>query len=257
MAQSQAIIHTLKQTLRKSRVTYADIAKHLGMSEANVKRLFSSQSFSLQRLEAICGLIQMELSDLFELHEAERKRIMNLTEEQEQELVSDSKLLLGATSVRNHLGFEEITARYFISETECIQCLARLDRLKIIDLLPGNRIRLLIDDNFSWLPNGPIEKFYQKQIQGQFLKSRFKGEFDCRLFQFGLLGDQSANLLIKKLHTLAEEFNALHRQDLKLQIDHRHNIGLLLAMRPWHLDAFKPLIRSEPSYDMKASESMA
>ncbi len=246
MAQTQALIRTLKQALRRSRITYADIAAHLHMSEANVKRLFSSQAFTLQRLEAICGLMQMELGELFELHEAIRKRIIHLTEEQEQELVSDSKLLLVAISVRNHLGFKEITERYLISETECIQYLARLDRLKIIDLLPGNRIRLLIDDNFSWLPNGPIENFYQTQIQGQFLKSRFKGELDCRLFQFGLLGDQSAALFIQKLHALAQEFTELHRQDLNLQLEHRHNIGLLLAMRPWEFDVFKPLIRSQP-----------
>jgi len=254
MAQSQALIHTLKLALRESRITYADVALHLQMSEANVKRLFSSQSFTLQRLEAICELMHMELSDLLELHEASRKRIIHLTEEQEHELVSDSKLLLVAISVRNHLGLEEITRRYLISDTECIHYLARLDRLKIIDLLPGSRIRLLIDDNFSWLPNGPIENFYQTQIQEQFLKSRFKGDLDCRLFQFGLLGEQSALILIQKLQALAEEFNQMHRRDLKLRIDHRHNISLLLAMRPWDFDVFKPLLRSQPRAGVLRSE---
>lgn len=245
MAQITALIKTLKQELKKSRLTYSDIASRLDMSEANVKRLFATQRFTLQRLEDICQLIQLELSDLFELYEQSRQRITRLNLQQEQELVSDTKLLLVAVSVRNHLSFEDIIDHYQISETECIRYLARLDRLKIIDLLPDNRIKLLIDEHFSWIPDGPIEKFYQQQIQQQFLKSRFKKELDCRLFQFGLLGDASTRVMINKLKSLALEFTELHRQDLGLPLEKRYNLGLLMAIRPWDLDAFKPLISNK------------
>lgn len=243
MAQTLALIATLKQALKKSHYTYADIARHLDMSEANVKRLFASQSFTLQRLESICQLMQMELSDLFVLYEESRQRITNLSLQQEQELVRDAKLLLVAVSVRNHLSYDHIIKNYDISETECIRYLARLDRLKIIDLMPGNRIKLLIDENFSWLPNGPIEQFFQQQIQNQFLKSRFKKELDCRLFQFGLLGESSSRLMINKLKALSHEFTELHRQDLSLPLEKRYNLGLLMAIRPWELEVFKPLIK--------------
>lgn len=245
MTQTTALIHTLKKALRKARVTYAEIARHLDMSEANVKRLFATQSFTLHRLEAICELMQMELGDLFELHDQSRQRITHLTHEQEQEMVSDAKLLLVAVSVRNHLGFDDIIKRYNISEIECIQCLARLDRLKVIDLLPGNRIRLLVDENFSWLPDGPIERFYQQQIQQPFLKSRFSKDLECRLFKFGLLGENSSQVMIKKLQGLAQEFTELHRHDLDLPIDRRYNMGLLIAMRPWEFEMFKPLVSKE------------
>lgn len=242
MAQTTALIKTLKQALKKSRYTYADIARHLNMSEANVKRLFATRRFTLQRLEEICQLMQMELSDLFALYEESRLRIMNLNLQQEQELVSDAKLLLVAVSVRNHLGYQDIVSRYQISETECIRYLARLDRLKIINLLPGNRIKLLIDEHFSWLPNGPIERFFQQQIQHQFLQSRFSKQLDLRLFQFGLLTEASCQLMINKIKALALEFTELHRQDLTQPLDKRYNLGLLMAIRPWDLDAFRPLL---------------
>lgn len=242
MAQTAALIATLKLALRKSHVTYADIAHHLEMSEANVKRLFATQGFTLQRLESICQMLQMELSDLFVLYQESRQRITNLSLQQEQELVGDARLLLVAVSVRNHLSYDDIIKHYDISATECIRYLARLDRLKIIDLMPANRIKLLIDENFSWLPNGPIEQFFQQQIQSQFLKSRFKNELDCRLFQFGLLGESSSRLMIDKLKALSREFTELHRQDLTLPLEKRYNLGLLMAIRPWELDVFKPLI---------------
>jgi DNA-binding Xre family transcriptional regulator len=244
VTQTAALLKTLKRALKGAGFTYQDVAQHMGMSEANVKRLFATQRVTLQRLEQICGLMQLELSDLFELYDESRQRISNLTQEQEKELVSDAKLLLVAVSVRNHLSYQDIIAHYKISETECIRCLARLDRLKIIDLLPNNRIKLLIDEYFNWLPHGPIERFFQQQIQAQFLKSNFSKERELRLFEFGLLGDSSTQVMINKLKALAVEFTDLHRQDLNLPLEKRYNQGLLMAIRPWDLEVFKPFLSS-------------
>ena len=245
MAQTAELVKTLKTALKGHHLTYADIARKLNMSEANIKRLFASRRITLERLEAICHLMEMELTDLFRLYEESRQRINHLTVKQEQELVRDEKLLLVAVSVRNQLTFEEILSNYHISEPECIRCLAKLDKLMIIDLLPLNRIKLRISDDFSWLPNGPIEQFFEKQIQNQFLKSKFNGEMEKRLFVFGLLSDASAQVVLNKLQSLAKEFADLHRQDAHLPLDKRHNIGLMLTMRPWELEVFQPLRKRE------------
>ena len=233
MPQSLALIKTLKSALRSARITYADVAAHLGMSEANVKRLFATQSFTLQRLEAICEMMHLDLADLFALHEAERKRIRHLTRQQEEE------------RVRNQMNFDQIVARYRLTESETIRYLARLDRLGIIELLPGNRIKPLIDEHFEWLRNGPIERFYQQQIQAQFLDARFDAEVELRQFQFGLLGEGASRSMIKKIRDLAREFTELHRADMNLPLNQRYSMGLLIAMRPWELGVFKPLMQEE------------
>jgi DNA-binding Xre family transcriptional regulator len=243
MAQTADLINTLKKALKQHNLTYADVARRLGMSEANVKRLFVSKRFTLERLEDICRLMQMELTDLFQLYQESRQRISQLTLEQEKELMQDTKLLLVAVSVRNHLTFDDILNNYKITQTECIRCLAKLDRLMIIDLLPNNRIKLRIDEDFHWIPHGPIENFFNKQIQQQFLKSGFSGELEHRRFLFGLLSDSSTRVMTNKIQNLAKEFTDLHRQDAHLPLNKRHSIGFLLAMRPWELEVFKPLIK--------------
>ena len=245
MPQATALIETLKRTLRAARITYADIAAHLDMSEANVKRLFATRSFTLQRIEAICEMMHMDLGDLFELLESERERIQHLTRRQEQELVADVKLLLVAVSVRNHLDFDEITGRYRLSETETIRHLAHLDRLGIIDLLPGNRFKLLIDENFEWLPDGPIERYFRQRIEAQFLDSSFDGELELRGFQYGLISEGTSRIVLRKLRDLAREFAELHRADRRLPLSQRQSMGLLVAMRPWGLEVFRPLLREE------------
>ena len=243
MVQVQAVVDTLKQALKASSLTYADVARGLDMSEANIKRMFASRRFSLDRLEAICDLMHMDLTDLFQLVDKSRQRISQLLEEQERELVADVKLLLVAVSVRNHMSYEEIIHNYRITETECIHYLAQLDRLNIIELLPHNRIRLLVDENFSWRPNGPIEQFFEREVQSQFLKSGFNSAGSLRVFIPGLLSERSQQAISRKLLALGKEFTELHRQDCDLPLGKRRSIGLLLAIREWEFAAFRPLSR--------------
>lgn len=243
MGQHTAIVETLKVALKEKGLTYAEVARRLGMSEANIKRQFASGRFTLERLEAICRLMDMELSDLFQLYEQSRQRISQLTQEQERELMEDTLLFLVAVCVRNHLDFDTILAHYHIDEPTLIRKLAKLDRLKIIDLLPGNRIKLRVAENFHWLPNGPIEQYFERAIQDEFMKSRFNASEDQRLFLAGLLSERSMMLINQRLRTLNEEFIQLHRQDSELPLRQRRSVGLLMAMREWEFSVFKPYIK--------------
>ena len=245
MKQSSALIDILKQALKSHHLTYADIARELSMSEANIKRLFASKRFTLERLEQVCHLMDMELSDLMVLYEQTSERIKQLSYEQEKQLVEDTKFLLIAVSVRNRFSFDQLLEEYDLSKTECIQYLAKLDRLKIIDLLPNNRIKLLINEDFRWLPNGPIEQFFEKQIQSQFLKSHFNKPQEQRLFLYGMLSDSSIFQLHSKIRHLEKEFIEMLREDAKLPLSQRRPLSCLLAIRPWESELFKPLRREK------------
>lgn len=241
MKQSAALVDALKVALKQHGMTYAKIARALRMSEANIKRLFASKRFSLSRLEEICALVQMDICDLVALYDETRQRVGELSREQEQELVQDLKLLLVAVCVRNRLRFEDIIGQYQITTAECIHCLAKLDRLKIIDLLPGNRIKLRVGDNFRWLPDGPIEQFFEHSVQSKFIKSRFRGEDEKRLFLFGHLSEASRRAFLDRLQSLASDFAEMQRNDANVSLEKRSNVGVLLAFRPWDLDLFVAL----------------
>jgi DNA-binding Xre family transcriptional regulator len=240
---TKQFIGTLKQALKAGQLTYADVARGLDMSEGNVKRMFAVERITLDRVEAICRLMDMELSDLFQLYEESRQRLSQLTEEQENELVADTRLLFTAICVRNHLGFDEILQHYNMAETDLIQSLAKLDRITIIDLLPGNRIKLRIAENFRWIPNGPIESHYEKAVQNEFLGSGFESPDNLRLFLTGLLSESSQAIISHRLQSLSSEFNELHRQDRELPLEQRMSVGILIAMREWQFQAFKAYIK--------------
>ena len=245
MAQTEALVATLKKALKHHGLNYRSVAKALGLSEASVKRLFSQPSFTLDRLDTVCGLMEMEVSDLVEMMEAERGRISELTERQEEELVTDTKLLLVAFLAVNGWTFREILDYYTLSESELIRCLARLDRLRMIELLPKNRIKLRISPNFAWRKNGPIEEFFNAHMREDFLRSRFDTEGETFLFLSGMLSRGSNAVLLKKLEQLETEFDGLNRHDRRLPIAQRFGHGVVLAIRPWHPAAFEPFRRKK------------
>lgn len=249
MSQHQALIITLKQALKKSGMTYADVARGLGQSEANVKRMFAEKRITLERLEAICRLIGIDIIELVRQYDDSRNRISFLSEAQEKELVSDSTLFMIAVAVRNHNSFDSIVDYYDISEHECVQYLAKLDRLKLIELLPGNRIRLLIDEDFSWIPNGPIEKAFRTSLQPEFLDTDFSAEDECRLFLSGNFSRASHDILIRKLKQLSMEFRELNKQDAKTKRDFKTSESLLIAFRPWEYSKFSKRRRNHASRD--------
>lgn len=89
-----------------------------------------------------------------------------------------------------------------------------------------------------------MESFYAKQVEKEFFQSRFDGERELRLFLTGALTDASQAGLIRKLNSLARDFSDAHKQDMNEAAGDRTHVGLLLAVRPWTLAAFKRL-RSE------------
>src|SRR5690606_20865095 len=124
MSQIPAVCDILKRLLRERRLTYRELAGRLAMSEANVKRMFSQRTMSLERLEAICATLELSLAELFAIVDSDERSITQLTPEQEQALASDTRLCLVAVCVRDGWSFGDIVGQYTISEHECIRLLA-------------------------------------------------------------------------------------------------------------------------------------
>lgn len=246
MPQTTALVKELKRCLKTLGKTYADVALALGLSEASVKRLFAERSFSLQRLDRICAFLDMEISDLVKSMEAQEEQITELSLEQELELAANIKLLLLANLLLNSWTFSDIVETFLIDELEGIQMLARLDRMKLIDLLPGNRVKLKISRNFSWRKNGPIQQFFEQQVQMQFFRSTFSHPGEIRVFINGMLSRRSNQEIQRRIRRLKNEFLTVLSEDEELPLHDRYGTALVIAMRPWEPEQFRSL-RREPS----------
>ena len=243
MSASATLIDALKQALKAQGLTYAKVARGLGMSEASVKRMFSRRDFTLKRLDKVLELAGLEIGELTRMISAEAKLISRMTPQQERAIVSDKKLLLMALCTLNQMPIEKIVSMYELSEAECIRLMVRLDKLGIIRLLPGNRYRLLLSRTFSWLPDGPMQQYFKAQAQADYFRSRFDGADELMLFVNGRLAKPSREAMLSRLRKIAAEFAQSHNDDGRDPLAERVGVTMLLAIRPWQSSDFTALKR--------------
>ncbi len=126
------LVEALKRELRARKVTYGQLAARLDLSEGAVKRMFALNRMNLDRVDQICAILKIDVSDLLYLHQQAEQQLDQLTPAQEQQLIADPKRLLVAACVLNRWSFEEILENYALSKTECIRHLAALDKIHFI-----------------------------------------------------------------------------------------------------------------------------
>lgn len=246
MAQSNGLIEVLKRELKARDITYADLAKRLGLSEASVKRMFSTRDFMLSRLDEICEFAGIDFGDLARGVAARDTLLLKLSEAQEKELVSDIRLLAVAVACIHHLDYPQILESYELTEAELTGLLARLDRLKLIELKPNNLIRPLVARAFTWLPQGPIQRYFYEQAQSDFFRSRFDAPGEALVFASGRLSKASAARLAERLKRVVQEFRETHLEDLRLPLESRPAMSVLVALREWEFGALRALQRKTP-----------
>jgi len=243
MTSSARIIDTLKRQLKVRGITYKGLAEYLKLSESAVKHMFSTGNFSLRRLDDICAVLELDIGDLVDISESHRQKIEQLSEENEQEIVADPRLLLVAYCLVNYWTFDEIIRRYDISPQAGLKYLRKLDRMKVIELQPGDRVRLLVANNFGWRKNGAIEKFFRSRVQTEFFSHDFQDDSSIRIVKNGMLTRKSQLQLIEKLKAIGELFDDTTWDERKLSATERRGTTMVLAIRHWFFEGFRHLER--------------
>lgn len=234
MSQTRQWINTLKRCLKARGITYREVANALDLSEASIKRLFSEGTFSLHRLEQVCRLADMSFSDLARLNDLKyQERLTVLTSSQEHALAADAILLSYFYLLLNGWKIGRIAKRFNLDKPRQIRLLIKLDRLGLIELQPGNRVRLLTARRIQWRRDGPVRRLYEREVKQAFLQDRFADETAHFGFESAELAPESARLIRRRLQRLGREFDELAEMDVNLGAGEKRGYGLMLALRPW------------------------
>ena len=237
MATKSQIVAELKKALRASGQTYADVAKALDLSVASVKRLFSTEDLSLHRVDQICDLIGVDLREVLNRALDRAEPVNQLTAAQESELISDPKLLFMTWLVLIRTPYEEMVRDYKFTEREALQYLIRLDRLKVIELQPGNRVRLLVSRHFSWRSGGPVQKYIHQKLLREFFASAFAGTLEEFFFHGGRVTDEALSQIKRALRAASRECAEIIERD-RTSTQPKNGAAFVLALRPWNYSGF-------------------
>ncbi|WP_288254244.1 helix-turn-helix transcriptional regulator [uncultured Hydrogenophaga sp.] len=243
MSTTADLITAIKRELKSAHMTYADLARAMGMAESSVKRMLAKGDMSLSRIDAICRALKLDFAELSRRVADAQPLVTELTPAQERAVVADKKLLLVAICVLSQWTMEQISATYRLGEAECVKYLAQLDRIGIIELRPLNRYRLKLAKTFRWRPHGPVMNFFREHALLDYFAGGFDGPGEGLMLVHGSVSRTLAPLFLERLQRVAQDFAQQHQTDQKLAEKDREGYTLVLAMRSWEFEAFTHLRR--------------
>jgi DNA-binding Xre family transcriptional regulator len=244
MSTTADLVIALKRELKSAQMTYADLARALGMAESSVKRMLARGDMPLSRIDAICRALKLDFAELARRVADAQPLLAGLTEAQEKAVVADKKLLLSAICVLSQWTLEQIVSSYRVSEAEGIACLAQLDRIGIIELKPLNRYRLKLAKTFRWRPHGPVMDYFRENALLDYFSGGFDGNGEGMLLVHGSISRSLAPSFLERMQRVAQDFAQQHQADQKLAGKDLEGFTLLLAMRSWEFEAFAQLRRT-------------
>jgi hypothetical protein len=135
-------------------------------------------------------------------------------------------------------------AEYRLTRAECVKYLLMLDRMGLVELLPGDRIRPRVARDFDWSPDGPIRRYFMEHALDDFLDSDFSQAEETLEFAQALVTESALSQLRLEFRRLRARMAALHEESMAAPLTQRRGIGVVLALRRWEPKGFKRLRRN-------------
>ncbi|MBC7465661.1 MAG: helix-turn-helix transcriptional regulator [Bdellovibrio sp.] len=242
MATSATLIETLKNNLKARGITYKKLAIKWGLSEASVKRLMSDGDLSLSRIETACELMSISFSELIKLTPFEVEIVDQLLKpEHEEEFAQELRLYHFWTLLLEGQTVRQIEKKYVVSVNDVQKFLLQLDRMKLIELHPKNRVKILEQNRRLLRKDGPMGKVLLQQAKTSFLEHPFKNSLLEHLrFTMYKLSPQSAIRYKTKIDKMITEMK--NESQIEAELPESIEFGLLAALRPWQ----SPLLEALP-----------
>jgi transcriptional regulator with XRE-family HTH domain len=243
MSSTRDLVTALKAELRRAGVTYAQLARELGLAESSVKRIFAKGDLSLARIDQVLAVLKLDFAELARQLASGQPVRQQLTLEQERAVVADPRLLLVAICALSQWSFDEILQTYALHKAELVATLVALDRLGILELKANNRYRLRIDKTFRWRPHGPVMQFFREHAVGDYYQGGFDGDGELLLLVHGQIQPAQARAFNERLQRLAQDFAHQHLADRTLPAAQRQAYTIVIGMRSWLFAPFRALLR--------------
>jgi transcriptional regulator with XRE-family HTH domain len=241
MSDTVLLVQGIKARLRAQGMSYGELAKLVGISEPTVKRDLSRGNFSLKRLDQFCQALGVSLAQL--VQPTDTAPLTQLSEQQEQLLVSDPQALVVTYLIVNDWKFDEIISTFQLDENQLVNLLLKLDSLGIVDFRPPKRMRKLTARNFSWRKDGAVQEYFMRRVIPEFFRARFDEAGDEFQFLGGLLSSASMLRMQAAIKRVAAEFEQLNHQDARLPLEQRFGCSAIMALRAWEYSEFSKLRR--------------
>jgi DNA-binding CsgD family transcriptional regulator len=160
----------LRALMRRQHKTLQELAEHLDLSLATVKRIFADEEeVDLTRLLAVCDWLGVTLSELAALADKDRgTSVVTYTEEQELFLAADPRYLTFLLLLSNGKSTKEIAETHGLTARSVDTYLRRLEQLGLVRITGKGRAVPVHREAPYWRRRGPLIRAQATALLGVF-----------------------------------------------------------------------------------------
>ncbi len=168
-AEHDALLAALRRRLRTSGWTQAEIARKLGVGTATVKRWLHGKGLGLRTLSQLCAIANITLAELAEQSAVPDRSNDQLTLAQEKALTASAELSTVFFIIVSGWPVSEAEEGFGIEPGNIARHVEKLERLALIDRLPGGRLRARLDPAHVW-QREPMRRHFEKYMKHLFFE---------------------------------------------------------------------------------------
>lgn len=225
-----ALLAALRLALKLRGWTIRKLASEFGASEATVKRWLAGRGLTLDRLAALAALCDLTVAELARGTERPAGH-QELTLAQEKALSQDQFLSFLFMVILGGYDWEELARDFELPPRQMEAALIRLERLALIDRLPGGRVRPLIDRAIIWRKS-PMRAQFELHMKPQFMAMDFASDGAVYASEVIKLSAQGSAMLAELIERHRRDVQALAERDRETSHLPRIWHAMLCASRP-------------------------
>ncbi len=230
-----AILRELRRELKRQDIRIAFLAERLGVAEPTVWRWLRGEGLSLTRLDQICALAGLELRDLVGRSRGPEQEAFTLA--QERALGEDRLLALAFFAILHGAQRHELEAQFGLAGERLESCLARLQRMDLVDINPHGRLRARTRKAVRWRRGGPMSVAFENTVKGFFLSMDFGAEESRYVSDMVRLSEAGRARVQALFEALREDIQLICEQDQAAHMEAYDWSAILMLVRPLDLEA--------------------
>lgn len=239
------LLSELRQELKARGFRVSRLANELDVAEPTVWRWLRGEGLTLDRLDAICALADLDLRDL--LGQADDDRLDRFTLAQERILAADRALALVFFAILHGAQRPDIEREFGLPPVRLDSHVERLKRLGLVDGTPRGRLRPKVQQSVRWRRGGPLSIAFERTIKPLFMSMDF-GSADALYVSDMVAMSENGRARVHALfETLRADIQMIGQQERSAQLDGRQWTGVLMMVRPFDIGEMTSEWRERPA----------
>lgn len=226
----------LKNKAKSKGISQAQLAKKIEVSLPTIKRWFGGGTITIEVLQKLASEIGVSLTEVFSSIEESSTQSFHYTDEQEHFFSNNIEYLAFFDNLLRGYSPTHIQRKFKISENKIVSYLSKLDKLKLIQWLPKNKIKLMVSGEPIWKKDGLLSKKLRKDIFNAFIEIEEKSKSHFFLHDYSEEDRLELERKIGEVLDFAKRANGR----AKSKVDVTKSAGLYISLQNfrWSLDKF-------------------